>query len=430
MEIKELYKYFFQCNRVNTDSRKVEKNDLFFALKGEKFDGNEYAAAALEKGSAFAVVDNEQFAMNNCCLLVKNGLEALQQLAAYHIQQLKIPVIAITGSNGKTTTKELIQAVLSKKYRAISTRGNLNNHIGVPLTVLSFDKDTETGIVEMGANHVREIAGLCKIAQPTHGIITNVGKAHLEGFGSFEGVKKAKGELYDYLKKVGGKVVYNLDNQHLTGMLGANQKNGFTYGTKNGILRGRIVGKGDFLAVEVLNQSGRYIINTKLVGYYNLENVLAAFAFGVLFDVDCQDIVEAIEAYSPANNRSQLLKTEKNTLVLDYYNANPTSMQMAISNFAGIDHTKKVVILGDMLELGALELEEHKKVVDLLETYGFDEVFLVGTAFGEAAANSGLKTFINVQLLIEYLEQNHIAEAAVLIKGSRGIHLEETVSYL
>lgn len=429
MEISNLYSIFLNHPTVTTDSRNIPANSLFFALKGENFNGNAFAAEALNKGAAFAVIDESAFATDGRMILVDNVLLCLQQLANYHRNQLGLPILAITGTNGKTTTKELITAVLSKKFKVESTKGNLNNHIGVPLTLLSMTKNTEFGVVEMGANHPGEIKTLCEIANPDFGLITNIGKAHLEGFGSFEGVIRTKSEMYDFIRYKGGKCFLNADNPILVKQAEGIEQ--IRYGTSTSyFMPGEIASTGNYLVAKALFSKGWLYLNSKLVGDYNFENLLAAACIGKYFGIDPLLIQEAIANYTPSNNRSQLIQKEKNTIIMDAYNANPTSMLAALSNFALIRHDSKCIILGDMLELGESSAEEHQKIADFIETQNFAEVFLVGPQFKNTVNIKEKKKFDQVELLSNYLKTQPIENKLILIKGSRGIHLEKILELL
>ena len=368
MSINDLYELFLGNPKICTDSRSVEKGSLFFALKGDTFNGNNFAFQAIEQGAAFAIIDENPAVQDNRLILVENVLNALQDLAHYHRTQLGIPVLAITGTNGKTTTKELTTAVLSKKYKVVATKGNLNNHIGVPLTLLSMDQSTQIGIVEMGANHQGEIAELSRIASPDFGLITNVGKAHLEGFGSFEGVKKTKAELYRFVEMNHGKVFINTSNENLCSMIGTNYESINYRVSKEGVgLEGELLQSSPHLVFQVKFPKGWLYIKTNLAGGYNLENALAAVCVGNYFGVDPLEIKGAIEAYIPSNNRSQFLKSQRNQVIMDAYNANPSSMEAALENFKTFVQKPKGVILGDMFELGETAADEHQKIVDKLE---------------------------------------------------------------
>lgn len=430
MKIDHLYSIFREHPQVVTDSRKILPGCLFFALRGEHFNGNDFALQALASGAAYAIVDEKQPADDHRLIYVEDVLLTLQRLAGYHRQTLGIPVLAITGSNGKTTTKELTAAILAKKFNIRFTQGNLNNHIGVPLTILTFSNDTELGVVEMGANHPGEIDFLCRIAQPDYGLITNVGKAHLEGFGSFEMVIKTKSELYRYLEEKKGVIFIHQDNKFLSEVTGNLQK--ITYGQSEGCWqRGEITGQPPYLNIRAWFPSGLLYIHTKLIGNYNLENVLAATAIGRHFGVDPLLIKEAVEEYSPSNNRSQFVKTDRNQIIMDAYNANPTSMQASLNNFIAVPHPRKVVILGDMLELGPYAGIEHQRIIDLIRDKSLHEIFLVGEFFSESSYPGNFNVFRDAQGLIDYLKLHPLHDCLILLKGSRGIGLEritETIS--
>jgi UDP-N-acetylmuramoyl-tripeptide--D-alanyl-D-alanine ligase len=426
--IEELHKLFLWHPHVFTDSRKAEEGGMFFALKGENFDGNRFVADALNNGADVAVTDDRAFELREECVVVDDVLKALQELANYHRNYLSVPIVAITGTNGKTTSKELIREVLAEKYKVVSTSGNLNNHIGVPLTLLSMRKEHELAIVEMGANHLGEIAELCSIAEPDYGLITNVGKAHLEGFGSFEGVKKTKGELYEYIARNGKGIFICADNEHLKEMSVQNQVK-YTYGsTASGAeLKGELAGEQLFVVVKALFPKGWLYLKSKLIGSYNFENVMAAARIGVFFDVDPVKIQNAIASYEPENNRSQLIKKSGADILVDCYNANPTSMQASIKNFIDIKHENKVVVLGDMLELGGVAADEHQKIVDLLKASNLKTVFLVGSHFKNTTAPGYFIKFNNVEELIDELKFRNWKNEFLFIKGSRGIKLEKII---
>ena len=367
MEIAHIYRLFKQYPIVVTDTRKIVSDSLFFALKGDNFNGNKFALSAIEKGCRFAIVDEKEFAIDDRFILVDDVLTCLQDLAREHRRELNIPILAITGTNGKTTTKELVHEVLKRKFNAVATVGNFNNHIGVPLTLLSMNQDTEFGIVEMGANHPEEIKFLCEIAEPNFGLITNVGKAHLEGFGSFAGVIKTKKELYDYLHQEKGKVFVNTDNPLLKSML--HEQEVITYGNnEEACSKAKFLQAEPYLVLELRSSKiGKLYIKTKLIGAYNFENALAAVTLGRFFGIEEIDIKNALEEYLPSNNRSQLKQTENNVLFLDAYNANPTSMKVAVENFANMSRKNKVLILGDMLELGEDAEKEHASLLELIQ---------------------------------------------------------------
>ena len=430
MKIEHLYRIFLRSKKVTTDSRIAENNALFFALKGENFDGNAYAKNALENGCSIAIVDNPDYAQGDNSILVDDVLETLQLLGNYHRKQLNIPIIAITGTNGKTTTKELVASVLSKKFGVSYTIGNLNNHIGVPLTLLSMNENTQIGIVEMGANHINEIKNLCEIAEPDLGIITNIGKAHLEGFGSFENIIKAKKELYDYLKFKDGKVFYNSNNSLLQKIINELNINSIAFGNSNSKVNGEIITSDQFLSLNINIGDFQAVVETQLIGNYNLENVLAAASIGYYNGVNPELIVSAIEKYVPKNNRSQFLKTAKNNLFLDAYNANPTNVDASVRNFSSLEINNKYVILGDMLELGNYSESEHEKIIGLLQDHSFDKIILVGDIYNSLKVPGNYLQFKNVNELKDWLEKNKIVNSNILIKGSRGIQLEKVVELL
>ncbi len=428
--IAQLYLLYQKHPSITTDSRKVTKGQLFFALKGPSFDGNKYAAAALEKGAAYSITDDATYQTNDRCLLVEDVLTSLQDLARHHRQQLAVPVIGITGSNGKTTTKELIMAVLSSTYRTQATKGNLNNHIGVPLTLLSFQPDIEMAVVEMGANHINEIADLCQIALPNYGLLTSIGKAHLEGFGSIEGVVKAKGELFDFITEHDGTAFVNLNDARISNMA-FSLPNRSTYGSNvSAKVNGEVAVAEPYLGVKWVNAmpEKNLTINTQLTGTYNLDNVLAAIAIGSYFNISPQTIKTAIEAYMPSNNRSQVMQKNSNTYVLDAYNANPSSMKAALQNFEQLVASQKVVILGDMLELGQYSLAEHQEIVNRLAAMKLTQVVLVGEEFEKTNMPSGFLHFKRSQNTKEWFAEQAFTNTHFLIKGSRGIALEKVIA--
>ena len=436
MEISTLYQIFKEYPKITTDSRNVAENSIYFALKGDKFDGNTFAIETLNKGAKYAIIDDPKYYLDSRTILVENTLRTLQNLANFHRRKLSIPFIAITGSNGKTTTKELIRCVLSEKYKVYATQGNLNNHIGVPLTILSITSDIEMAIIEMGANHPLEIKELCNIAEPDFGIITNIGRAHLEGFGGFEGVIKTKKELYDFLMAENRTVFYNSDNQILSELLTA-YENKISYGNgqTSGRCRGSIIDKSVYLTTEIedLQQIGsesKINVSTNLLGDYNFENVLAAACIGMHFNIPMLNIKNAIESYVPTNNRSQLKITDKNKLILDCYNANPSSTEAAVLNFAKINEQHKVIILGDMLELGNIAETEHLKILELLKKQTDVKVILVGKIYKSVAQSYEFSAFLDVDELNNWLQLNPMQQSFVLIKGSRGIQLEKIVPVL
>ena len=431
-DLTTLYRIFLQSTGVTTDSRRCPAGSLFIALRGETFDGNAFAAQALKDGCACAVVDNPQYLPEGDprYLLVDDCLKTLQQLARHHRRALGTPVIGITGTNGKTTTKELMAAVLSQKYTLHYTQGNLNNSIGVPLTLLGLRPEHQLAVVEMGASHPGDIRELVDIAEPDYGLITNVGRAHLEGFGSFEGVIRTKGELFDYLREKGGATVFvHDDNPYLKDM--AHDLKQVCYGSQAGLyVCGRMTGNSPYLALawHTEGEAEEHPVQTHLIGEYNLPNALAAITVGRYFNVPAGQICHALESYVPHNNRSQLVRTADNTLIVDAYNANPTSMKAAIDNFHKMQAAHKMLILGDMRELGTDSPALHQEVVDQLETYGFEDVVLVGTAF--AATRHHYPTYPDAPALIANLQAHHPTGKTILIKGSNGMHLNTVAEAL
>lgn len=436
MKTEELYKLFQQHPTITTDSRDVPEGSMFFALKGESFNGNAYAKSALEKGAAYAIIDEKEYLEdgNDRLILVEDVLTSLQQLAHHHRMTLGTTIIGVTGTNGKTTTKELIAAVLKKKYNVLYTQGNFNNHIGVPKTLLQLTKEHQIAVVEMGANHPGEIKTLVNIVCPDYGIITNVGKAHLLGFGSFEGVIRTKGELYDYLRQHEGTVFINNDNPYLKGICaGLRLKK---YGQKDAddlLVKGKLIECNPMLKFNWSPQPTQfspYEVQTKLIGSYNLDNALAAACIGTLFGVGAEDICLALAEYTPSNNRSQLTVTEHNRLVVDAYNANPTSMKAALDNFRLIKADHKMCILGDMKELGEASEEEHQKIVDMLPSCGFEAVWLVGEEFAKTSHPESYQMFANVDEAKAAITANQPQGHVILIKGSNSTHLVQTVELL
>lgn len=430
-----LYKIFEQHPVVCTDTRAIKKDVLFFALRGASFNGNIFAEQAIKKGCAYAIVDDEQYVINKQFLFVPNVLETLQALANYHKRMLNTPTIAITGSNGKTTTKELISLVLSKKYNTLSTKGNFNNHIGVPLTLLSLTNSHEMAVIEMGANHIGEIAELCTIAEPDYGIITNIGRAHLEGFGGPEGVITAKSELYNYIKKKKGLLFVNADDALLLKLSAGGRT--LLYGTTNQVnVQGTLVKADPYVQMRWKRKESiaplidRHLVKTQLAGRYNFENILAATTIASHFGIDEQKINEALESYTPTNSRSQLIEKGGNKILLDAYNANPTSMKAAIENFSEIKWDNKILVLGDMLELGDDTLTEHQAIVNLLKEKGFEKVFLVGKNFNEVNNIVNAQLFETTDALCAYLKANPVTNASLLVKGSRGVKLEKVLDSL
>ena len=428
--LSDLYKIFTEHPRIVTDSRIIIPSCIFFALKGDRFNGNHFAAAALEQGAAYVIIDEPEYQTDARCLLVENVLLTLQDLARHHRCTLTIPVIGITGTNGKTTTKELISAVLSRKYKVVNTTGNLNNHIGVPLTLLRMDRETGIAVIEMGANHPGEIDFLCRIALPGYGIITNVGKAHLEGFGSFEGVVRTKTELYRFLSETGGKVFINSADSIL--MEHSLETGHITYGfDEKDFLRGSLAESGDFVRLNLTMKDGGILgIQSRLFGGYNAPNILASACIGRYFDVSDEDIRLAIESYTPANNRSQVRQTDRNTLVLDAYNANPSSMEAALRFFACSTYENKVVILGDMLELGGESDTLHTHILQILGELQFPEVYLVGPVFTRVNTKRENICFTDSDLAKLWFSHHSISSKTILLKGSRGMKLETIAEIL
>jgi UDP-N-acetylmuramoyl-tripeptide--D-alanyl-D-alanine ligase len=426
MNLQELYDIYKKYPSVQTDTRKLKKDDLFFALKGPSFNGNEFASKAIESGAACAVIDEAAFTIPGKTFLVDDVLTALQELALFHRKQLDIPFIAITGSNGKTTTKELIHSVLSSQFRTSTTEGNLNNHIGVPLTILKIRPDAQMAVIEMGANHLGEIASYCRIALPTHGLITNCGKAHLEGFGSEEGVRKGKGELFDHLRANGGTAFVFRDYDYL-GEMSRGIPHIFTYGTKDADVAGTAGNTHPFLEV-LFSQGIQGRLSTHLVGDYNLPNVLAAAAVGFFFSISPETIMKALAGYEPSNSRSQLITKGSNRIILDAYNANPSSMKLAIENFARANDPHKVLVLGSMAELGPESLEEHRQIVRTIEGHQWQHVLLVGGEF-ERARHS-FHQFPTASGAGEWLKEQGISNAYLLVKGSRSMQMEKILEDL
>ncbi|MFC4739408.1 UDP-N-acetylmuramoyl-tripeptide--D-alanyl-D-alanine ligase [Flavobacterium ponti] len=425
MEIKTIYSKFLECSSVSTDTRKIDKNSLFVALKGENFDANTFTKEALEKGAKYVIIDNKDFYIDERTIIVDDSLKALQELANFHRKKLQLPIISLTGSNGKTTTKELINVVLSKKFKTIATIGNLNNHIGVPLTLLRLSKETEIGIIEMGANHQKEIKFLCTIAEPDFGYITNFGKAHLEGFGGVEGVIKGKSEMYTYLKENNGIVFVNLDDTI------QNEKskllNRYTFSQENKDANVFITSVATNPMVTIGYND--FEIQSNLIGIYNANNINAAVTIGKYFKVDDEAIKKAIENYIPENNRSQLIRKNGNEIILDAYNANPSSMHAALINFFQLDNNPKIAILGDMFELGDESFVEHKKIVDLAVSHPEIKIYFVGKHFFQVK-----KELKNILFFEDYESFSNtfksVSDSFFLIKGSRGMALERTLDLL
>ncbi|MFT3845562.1 MAG: UDP-N-acetylmuramoyl-tripeptide--D-alanyl-D-alanine ligase [Lacibacter sp.] len=425
MQTEQLYQVFLQHPFIQTDTRKLKKGEMFFALKGDNFNGNSFAQKALELGASAVVIDEDVPVSDKRVFKVQNVLSTLQQLAKHHRQQFQIPFIAITGSNGKTTTKELIHAVLSSHYKTYTTEGNLNNHIGIPLTILKIKKDAEIAVIEMGANHQQEIASYCTYALPTYGLINNCGKAHLEGFGGIEGVKKAKGELYDFIRATNGSIFINTDLDYLAEM-SSGITHRITYGTKKAEITGHLLESDPFLKIEIDSDHTINNIQTHLVGGYNLPNVLAAIAVGKHFKVPGQKIKNAIEGYQPSNSRSQLIEKGTNKIVLDAYNANPASMKVAVENFAKIKTAGKVLILGAMAELGEESIYEHEELVNLIAEYNWTKVVLVGGDFEKI--KHPYIYFASSSKAKEWFQNQLFENTYILIKGSRSMKMETVLS--
>ncbi|UGS24063.1 UDP-N-acetylmuramoyl-tripeptide--D-alanyl-D-alanine ligase [Flavobacterium channae] len=419
--INTLHSLFLNCSGVSTDTRKIDQDCLFFALKGENFDANTFAKEAIEKGAKYVVIDNPEFQIENKTLLVENSLVALQELAKFHRNHLGLPIIALTGSNGKTTTKELIHAVLLKKFKTLATIGNLNNHIGVPLTLLRFTKETEIGIVEMGANHQKEIEFLCQIAQPDYGYITNFGKAHLEGFGGVEGVIKGKSEMYDYLRTNNKLAFVNLDDSIQKEKTKDIKQYSFGLNSNDSNVIITNIEANPMVKITF----NEITIHSHLIGIYNANNINAAITIGKFFEVSDELIKEAIEHYIPENNRSQLIQKNTNEIILDAYNANPSSMAAAIENFKQLDKENKIAILGDMFELGEESLAEHKKIVELLENNSNITTYFIGKDFYSNRIKSNhLHFFEDFNSFSKFIEVNKPTNSLLIIKGSRGMALE------
>lgn len=457
MNIVDIYSRFRQCGSVTTDTRTLKGGEMFFALKGENFDGNEYAVRALEAGAAYAVVNEtseigrqaaDGLLPQECSdkvIVVEDTLRTLQELARWHrsmtfVDGKPLTVIGLTGTNGKTTTKELIRSVLSARYNVTATEGNLNNSIGVPLTLLKINPETQIAVIEMGASHPGDIKELVNVALPNYGLITNVGKAHLLGFGSFEGVMQTKGELYDYLRRTGDRVFLNVDNPHLCRMAADRElhneaeRPGESLAIPYGVeyMKAEVLPstpEQPFLRISIPDQK---IVNTNLIGSYNADNVMAALAVGTYFGVPMEDAIAAIESYVPSNNRSQMMRTGRNTLIVDAYNANPTSMEAALKNFANVQADHKVALLGDMLELGADSSSEHQRIAEMALGLGLDKVCFVGAEFAKVLQSKTGKScsFMTSDELVTWLSENILSDSVVLIKGSRGIRMEKVISSL
>jgi UDP-N-acetylmuramoyl-tripeptide--D-alanyl-D-alanine ligase len=427
MQIEKVYQIYLANKKISTDTRQITPGSVFFALKGDKFNANEFAEEALNKGAAYAVIDEEKYKEDDRFILVDNVLETLQKLARHHRDQFTIPVLALTGSNGKTTSKELVHAVLSKKFRTHATKGNLNNHIGVPLTILAMDNTVEFAVIEMGANHLHEIELLCTIANPTHGFITNIGKAHIGTFGGYENIVKGKSELYEHLLKSSGKVFINSQNPVLA-RLAKPFKDPVLYPGAGDFYKAELVSADPVVKIKAENGD---VVETQLIGGYNFENIAAALCIGKFFGVDSKIANQAVAEYTPGNMRSQVVKKNDNTIILDAYNANPSSMEAAIINFASMNASKKVLMLGDMFELEEEADKEHQAIGRLIKEKGFTEVYLCGSLFKAALREiPNVKYFEKKTDLISELKQFPIHNATILIKASRGIGLETVVEFL
>ena len=427
MSIIDLYDLFIHNPQITTDSRNCPKGSIFFALKGDKFDGNQYAGKALASGCVYAVIDNPDYYIGERTILVDNVLKTLQQLAHHHRKVLGLPIIGITGTNGKTTTKELLAAVLSTKFNLLYTEGNFNNHIGVPLTLLRLTHDHEMAVIEMGASHPGDIKELVDIVHPNYGIITNVGRAHLEGFGSFEGVIRTKGELYDYIRRSKGKIFIKKENKYLQSIAKGIEQ--ITYGNgDDAFASGQVVSCDPFLVFNWKQQGKLHTVETHMIGSYNLDNVLAAVAVGRFFKIPAERISRAIAAYEPTNNRSQFKKTDNNELIIDAYNANPSSMKVALDNFITMPVQPKAIILGDMRELGPTSNELHAEVVEQIKKGQFDKVFLCGEHFSKVGKE--FSPFATTEAMTEELRRQPLEGYHILIKGSHSMGLEKLVDIL
>ena len=424
--LEEIYQAFLSCNQnITTDTRKISEGCIFFALKGPNFNGNKFASDAIKKGAAYVVIDEENIELKNKSFLVQDVLTTLQKLSNYHRKQFNIPVIGITGTNGKTTTKELIGGVLKAKYNTLITEGNLNNHIGVPLTLLKLNSKHEMAVIEMGASKRGDIKELVEIADPDYGIITNIGKAHLEGFGSTETIKKTKMEMYDYILNKDGKIIYNLDDSILTEAI--NQpENHFRYGHSSGHVSGKVVDFHPTIELEINYRDRKQNLKTALLGDFNLYNILCAATVGYIFRIESELINKSLESYTPSNHRSQLIKTKTNTIIADCYNANPTSTLAALKSLSSMNAENKIAILGDMLELGENEYKEHEDIVQFMKENNINGL-LVGSIFSNIKCN--FPTFEKVEFILTYLENMSYINSTILIKGSRGIKLEKIIEH-
>ncbi len=427
MEISDLYQKYLESGKVSTDTRQITSGSVFFALKGPTFNANEFAGEALAKGASYAVVDEPKYVTSDRCILVADGLEALQALARVHRSKLNIPFIGLTGSNGKTTSKELVNAVVGRKFKVHATKGNLNNHIGVPLTILAIDSSHEMAVIEMGANHVGEIATLCSIANPTHGFITNIGRAHIGTFGGYENIIRGKSELYQHLINSQGTVFINSQSPVLFNMAKRFSKP-VLYPAKGDYYHCELIGSDPFVTIRT--EEGAEL-HTKLVGAYNFENIAVALCIGKFFGVDAKEAQAAVAAYEPGNMRSQVVKKGSNTIILDAYNANPSSMEAAIANLSKMNYPKKVVILGDMYELEEETEAEHRKLGSILSERGITNAYLCGplSAAARKTFPSG-KFFATREELIDELRKHPITDALILVKASRGMALEKIVDFI
>lgn len=427
--LENLYYQYIQGHRITTDSRTIREGDVFIALKGENFNGNNFALPALEAGASISITDDESYRNHSKCVWVPDTLRFLQDIATYHRHRLGIPILGITGTNGKTTTKELCYAVLSMKYKTFATQGNFNNHIGVPLTLLSMDENTQFGIVEMGANHPGEIKALCDIADPDYGIITNIGQAHLEGFGSYENIISTKKQLYDHIRTKNGKLFVNTEDSLLMELSEGIEKK--TYGKNGSTLKGEIKQSIPFLVYALKTLKGDLYIRTHLIGGYNFENAMAASCLGIEMGISPLEIQKAIESYQPSNLRSQLIKTSRNTIILDAYNANPSSMKAALNNFKEFRADNKMLILGEMRELGENSMQAHEEIFNLTQNGNFTRIILVGDNFEDYGNNSNfIRHFSTTDELIIWLKEEKIKGTCILVKGSRVNKLERIVEYL
>ena len=425
MDISSIYQIFLESNKVSTDSRKIKNNDLFISLKGPNFNGNKFAKKALENGANYAIVDEKEYVVNNNYILVDNCLEILQKLANHHRNKSKAKILAITGSNGKTTSKELISSVLRLQFKTIATTGNLNNHIGVPLTLLSIKPETEIAILEMGANHLKEIELLCSIADPDYGYITNFGKAHLEGFINLKGVIKGKSELYAYLMKESRLIFINSnDNKQLE--ITKDYSNKFTFGNANSNVNYSVNTINPQITISIEDVT----IKSNLFGKYNIENLAAAICIGKYFNMSNTLIKEGVETYTPKNNRSQIIEKGSNKIFLDAYNANPTSMQLVLMNFNDISEKNKIVFIGDMYELGENSHEMHQDIVNTIEEMNFDQTYLLGDLFNKTKFSSKIKAFATLENLHNNVNLEEVSNSTILIKGSRGMQLEKILDFI